>query len=381
MSASALPGHRPRVLQCLTHLALGGAEHVAFSLMEGLRQDFDFGVFAVRPGDAGEFGRSMLRKLEDWHIPLVDSGSALPLKLGGLPWAGVRLAKAARSFRPDVIHLHTEIPEAAAALMPRGRLGDGKPALLRTIHNSVYWASWPRIGRWCDHRLRLARVVAVSQAAREAFLGLRGEPGTPVGVIPNGISLPKGLPVFSRPPTNRARLLFAGRLETQKGADLLPAILAAVRPPAGRPAELVIHGDGAWSERLRSLEAAPPAGWTVRVLAPVPDLLRQLPGFDAVLVPSRFEGVGLIALEAMLQGVTLVATDAPGLREQLPPGHPWRARAGDAADFARVLQDVLDRPEALPEAARTAQEHVRGRFSAETMLTAYAALYASLLRG
>jgi glycosyltransferase involved in cell wall biosynthesis len=384
MSAPADSPRRLRVLHGITHLALGGAEQVAFTLMHGLKGEFDFAVFAVTAPDPGEFGRALRHELTALGVPVLSAGSAIPLKAGGLPLAGLRLARAVRAFQPDIIHLHTEIPEATAALLAPRPAGQG-PTLLRTIHNSVYWDFWPRIGRWTDRRLAAARIAGVSQAALGAFTALRAASGAPpppapAVLIPNGVEVPAGIEAATRQPDAPIRLLFAGRFEPQKGTDLLPAILAAVRLPAGRRGELTAYGSGAQAGVLHALADSPPPNWAVRVLPPVPQLARRLAGFDAVLMPSRYEGVGLIALEAMLQGVTLVATDAPGLREQLPPGHPWQARSGDAADFARVLQEVLDRPAALAPAVQTAREHVRARFSADAMLAAYAAQYASLAR-
>ena len=90
-----------------------------------------------------------------------------------------RLAQAVASVRPDVVHLHTEIPEFAWALasVPSRRVRT--VPVVRTVHNTVLWGGWGRMGRFAERRLASARVAAVSFAARTAFLDWRAIAGPP----------------------------------------------------------------------------------------------------------------------------------------------------------------------------------------------------------
>lgn len=383
MNSSTGKPPRPRVLHGLTHLGLGGAEQVAFTLIRSLRDEIDFAVFAVRGVEAGVIGESMRAELKAMGVSL-HVGTAAPIKYGGLVLAGWRAAQAVKRFQPDLIHLHTEIPEASHAMTVTLRPVLADIPLARTIHNSVYWHHWTRLGRWCERRMKRSHVACVSEDAREVFEQFRHEsaagplPAAPT-VIYNGVDVTDARSPRSRRDGESLRLLFAGRFESQKGADLLPEILSRVSLPGRRAVELVLHGHGMHEQRLRALAKRPPAGWTVHVLAPVPTLARQMPEFDLVLMPSRFEGLGLVAVEAALLGVPVVATDAPGLREALPPNHPWRARAGDVEDFARNLQRALEDRASWPEVARRAREFARARFDAGRMAGEYRRLYARAL--
>ena len=381
MNPPAPPPSRPRVLHCLTHLALGGAEQVAFTLLHGLRTQGEFAVFTAldRPGD--EIGARRRRDLAAAGVPL-HPGTRFPFKLGGMLLAGHRLALAVRRFRPDLLHLHTEIPEAAAAAMVALHPATARMPVVRTIHNSVYWAHWRPLGRWCDRRLPRPFVVGVSAAALTAFARLRAEsragplPASPV-LIPNGVIAPPARRPPDRTSANLIRILFAGRFEPQKGADLLPDVLRLVRPPAGRDCELILHGHGSLEPLLRALAAHPPPGWHVQVLGPRADLSAGLTDFDLVLMPSRFEGLSLLAVEAQQAGVPVIATDAPGLQETLPAHHPWVARAGDAASFARCLQAALAAPASWSAVAEQARGQALTRFDAGRMCAAYLDLYAA----
>lgn len=375
----------PRVLHCITHLALGGAERVALDLAQGLRPRFAAAVFAVQRTRPNAIGEAMRAELARDQTPLYP-GTRVPLRWGGLIPAALSAARAVRRWKPDIIHLHTEIPEAALAAMFALRAASTGAALIRTIHNSEYWEHWPRLGGWCDRRLSHSYVAGVSRGAIAAFERLRlrsqgGLPPAPPTLIFNAIAVPSTVPARPAGNDRHLRLVFAGRFEPQKGADLLPEIAARVRLPAGITCELSLYGIGSLEDRLRAFAAAPPAGWTVKVCAPIAGLSRHLPEFDLVLMPSRFEGLSLVALEAMQLGVPLIATDAPGLCEQLPPDHPWRAPAGDAVEFARALHGAITSRSTWATVATRARAFVRTTFSTTAMFAGYERLYAEARRG
>lgn len=372
---------RPKVLHVITHLALGGAERVALDLIHGMRETHRAAVCAIHGVSDDEIGRQMSAELAENSIP-VFTASRLRLKFGGMLPAGIRLANVIKQFKPDLIHLHTEIPEAsmamAAALFPHLKT----IPTVRTIHNSLYWHCWPKLGRWCDRQLENAMIAAVSEGAIAAFKSLRSAsgavapPATPT-LIYNGVRSTSAVRPLGKLPAKPMRLLFAGRFEFQKGADLLEKIVHQVHVPAGQTFDLSLFGSGKEEAALRRLAAQPPSGWTVRVAPPVSDLARKLAHYDVLLMPSRFEGLSLLAAEAMQQAVPLVTTDGPGLSEQLPPDYPWRARAGDAEDFARVLQNMLNQTESWGTVVAATQDYVQEHFSAAAMLRKYVSLYKS----
>jgi glycosyltransferase involved in cell wall biosynthesis len=322
----------------------------------------------------------MKRQLAETHTPWF-AGTKIPMKLGGMVPGGIALMHAVKRFRPDVLHFHSETPEACGAVMLRraeSRLG---VTSVRTIHNSIFWRYWPRIGRWCDRQLDHAWIACVSEAAREEFVRYRQDsgampPSASPRVIYNGVNVPQRLPRKVSASPKLHRLLFAGRFEYQKGTDVLCTALPHVRLSAESRAELTFLGQGAHEPLIRKLAASPPSGWTIHVQAPVADLALVLPEFDLVVMPSRFEGLGMVAIEATLCGLPVVATDASGLRETLPPEYPWRAAPGDAASLASVLTVALALRSRWAETVESAQRFTAARFSASAMNSAYRQLYA-----
>lgn len=369
---------RPRVLQCVSHLALGGAERVAITLIESLRADCVFSMYAVRGLADGTVGSSLKHQLITSHIPLA-TGPRIPMRLGGMLTGGIGLARAVRRFQPNVIHLHTEIPEASYAVMARLFPSLRTIPVVRTIHNSVIWQFWPALGRACDRQMTDALVAGVSTDAMHAFLSLRrssgaDQPKVPPTTIYNGVHPVEPAPMF-RTPDGIIRMVYGGRFEPEKGTDLLPEILARTRLPPGRRVHLTIQGSGRHEMVLRWLERNSPTGWTVEVAPPVPRFAEQLASYDVALLPSRHEGLPLVAIEALLAGIQLVATDAPGLREALPSSHPWLAAAGDAASFAAALEFACANQDRWPAIAESGRDFALERFSVEKMAARYRSLY------
>lgn len=376
--------NRPRILQCITRLGLGGAEAMTFTLIEALRHEWSFGVFAVRGVEHSDIGRHLRARLQEWNVPLF-CGPRIPFKAGGMAASGLAMFAALRRFQPAAVHLHTEIPEAACATMVT--LTRRRPnVVIRTIHSSMYWHVWRRLGRWMERQLADAHVACVSEDARSTYLRFRegtgaGPPFAPPKLIYNGAKQPppRTTRLADRQP-DTINVVVAGRFEYEKGTDLLPEILAHARVPDGVRAHLVLQGRGPHLPILRGLAAKPPAGWSIELRPPVADFSQRIGDFDLLLVPSRFEGLALVAVEAALAGVPVVATDAMGLREALPPDHPWRGRAGNAADIGSVLTRALRERDRWGEVAQRSRAFAEARFGVDRMARHYAELYACALR-
>ena len=150
-------------------------------------------------------------------------------------------------------------------------------------------------------------------------------------------------------------LLFVGRLQPLKGAELAVETLAATRAstPAGRDAQLVIVGgpsgpDGdATLARLRSMAEELGVAGCVRFVDPLPHhlLSTYYRAADVCLVPSRSESFGLVALEAAACGTPVVASDVGGLRDSVFEGRTgYLVEGRDSDAFARRVADILSDP-------------------------------------
>lgn len=259
------------------------------------------------------------------------------------PGARDALAREVIAFRPDVLHFHNVVRELSVAVLtaapdvPRvttvhdGRLlgdADGQGALLR---------SWQRLrGRWDREvaRRHAGPLLAVSgplQARLQAAGFGTVHRAWPWAAAPTA-------PVCA--PASSRDLAFVGRLDPDKGVDLLvDAFLASHRPGS----RLLLAGSGS----LR-----PPRDPRIVLLGRLDrtGVSALLGSVRAVVLPSlparRPEGAPLALIEALVHGRPLVVSDDPGCREIARDGTPHPAGlvvpAGDLPALSAALGRVLD---------------------------------------
>lgn len=206
---------------------------------------------------------------------------------------------------------------------------------------------------------RASRISATSDSSRDA--ANRISPSTPVEMVSAGV--PEELFEIRRRPENF--LLYFGRLDIfHKGIDTLLeaiALIAKTRPTI----ELRIAGRGSSGEKIAAMVEKLGIQKNVRLLGAVSDSERnELLATAAVqLMPSRFEGFGLAAAEAMAAGVPLVAAAVGSLPEVVDaPRGGVLIPAEDARALAAATEKLLDDPYGRSTLSITARESAR-RFS------------------
>ena len=271
-----------------------------------------------------------------WRLALV------PLFLASYAQAARRAAR-----RADLVHAHW-LPSALPALLT------GKPFVVQLWGTDVELA---RRAPWlARHLLRRARLVlAPSQAlAEEArLLGARD-----VRVVPSGVDFPESV----SPPDDPPHVLYAGRLSEEKGVlELLAATAALPR---------VVVGDGPLRARVPDT-----AGFV-----PPSNLGAYYERAAVVACPSRREGYGVVAREAMAYGRPVVASAVGGLVDAVehevtgllvPPGDAEALRAA----LGRLLEDA----ELRQRLGAVARRRARERWSWDAATRATVAAYRAAL--
>lgn len=165
------------------------------------------------------------------------------------------------------------------------------------------------------------------------------------------------------------RIVFA-----HKGHDL--AIRAmAMRLRAWKDLHLLVVGDGPDEERLRTM--ASEAGIADRLhitgWSESPEITYC--AMDMLVIPSRFEGLPLVALEAMYYGLKIVATDVDGLAEVIP--REWRVPYGDSEALARKIDDL--RRSNVPQLLEANRQRVIQEYNAERFSREFAVALEAIL--
>ena len=172
--------------------------------------------------------------------------------------------------------------------------------------------------RLTRYLLRRAQVVVLSARMRQDLLA-HGFPLAGVKVIPNGVDLTRFRPTSpGSPPTRQASLvLYIGRLNFQKGVDVLLAAWRDVQEllPESQRARLVIVGAGPGRAQLEGLTASLDVAKSVTFVGEQSDVAAWLRRGDVAVLPSRWEGMPNALLEAMASGLPCVATRVSGSEE------------------------------------------------------------------
>jgi glycosyltransferase involved in cell wall biosynthesis len=164
-----------------------------------------------------------------------------------------------------------------------------------------------------------------------------------------------------------------GRLTRQKGQDVLVAGWPRVRDRVP-DAELALVGSGPDREPLAARKVP-----GVRLVGQRRDVRDWLAAADVVAVPSRWEGMPLVLLEAMAVGRSVVAADVPGAREALGDRAGAVVPPEDPSELSAALAlRLLDRPRADAEGT-AGRSRVEARFDLRRSTAAVARMYEALV--
>lgn len=351
-----------RVLQ-VVRPAQGGMRSHVLTLLDGLDPATISCAVAAPPAFVRE---TLLHPQVAATIPLDIAARFSPVRDY---LAARRLASVIPQFA-DVVHAHGARAGWVCALASRYR----PFPFIFTAHNLVRSDLAARLGIPFIGA-SAACVVAVSPSVADSLVSC-GLPRAKIHVIPNGIDPADFGPastearVAARKSLGIAETAFvvasAARLSREKGMDTL---LSAAGQRLGMT--FLIAGDGPLKAAL-----AKQCPSNARLLGRLDDIRPLLAAADLFALPSRREGQGIAALEAMASGIPLVASRVGGLADMLTEGDTaLLVPAGDAdalaAALSRLQSDSRLRQKLAENASRLVSEH----YSAEQMLSALTAVY------
>ncbi|WP_086782692.1 glycosyltransferase family 4 protein, partial [Crossiella equi] len=313
----------------------------------------------THPGeDVLSEGVRVLRVAEDpAHLTFEDDLVAWTLGMGhAMVRAGLRLL---RDWRPQVVHAHDWLVGHAAITLAEAadaplvstihatEAGRHSGWLSSTVSQQVHSVEW-----WLANRSDA--MITCSAAMRDEAVHLFEVEPELITVLHNGIE-PRRWRVDAEEvagartrhtPGGGPLLLFFGRLEWEKGVqDLLAALPRIRRSHPGT--RLVVAGKGNHEQQLAEDAKRYRVRRSVDFVGHLADrdLSALLPAADAVVLPSRYEPFGIVALEAAAAGAPLVASTAGGLGEVVRHGRTGLSfAAGDLDGLTSAVRAVLVSP-------------------------------------
>jgi len=252
---------------------------------------------------------------------------------------------------------------------------------IRVAERHCRWHLWADrlTTRWVDRYVCVSRSVAEFSAAKAGLAAER------LVVIPNGVDLgqfaspsPEGVDDLEIA-AGRRLVTFIGRLDRQKGVRWLLETAAQWLPRLPN-CDLVLVGRGSNRPALEQFAMDCGIGPRVHFLGWRPDTPRILAASDLLVLPSRWEGMPNVVLEAMASGLPVLATDVEGVRELLGENADAQMVAyGDTPGFVDKVVRLLSDRGLADRLARENRRRIERMFSIERTVAAYEDLWASML--
>lgn len=321
-------------------------------------------VMAVRPIYRGRVASNAGVWPAEWiHYPALPGGAGLStagLFVYARVLSGVR--KLHRQQPIDLIHAHAALPCGHAAALLQRELGI--PFVI-TVHGLDAYSTrqvggrageWSRrVSRWVYSKAQ--RVICISEKVRD---GVLEKPTTPIrtAVVYNGV----GAQAFSPAPgpVTSPRLLSVGNLIPIKGHEVLLRAFAAVLSEFPDLSCEVI-GDG--PERSRLLRFCDELGVadsvTFRGRQTRTEVAEAMRNCSLFALPSRYEALGCVYLEAMATGKPVIACHGQGIDEVIVHGrNGWLIEPDDLAGLKSALSELLRAPKLRREMGEAARQTI-----------------------
>jgi len=350
-----------KILFLTTHINTGGITSYLSSLAQGLIAE-GHKIFLVSSGGDRE------KDLEGLGIQVIRLDIKTKSELSPKVYRAIGpICKVIRDEKIDIIHAHTRVTQVLGVIVSRFC---GKP-YVSTCHGFFK----PRLSRKlfpCWGR----QVIAISTQVQNHLINDLHVPAKTITVINNGIDLSeftdineeerilkrKELGLYSGP-----ILGMIARLSDVKGQDILihamPEILRKVSS-----AKLLLVGQGKMEESWKSLVQGLGLEDEVIFLPVISKTAQILKALDLFVVPSRQEGFGLSAIEAMAMGLPVVASKVGGIPDIIEDGKTgFLVAAENSQELSRKIIEVLKDIAKAKRVALAGQSSVRKRFSLKEM--------------
>jgi glycosyltransferase involved in cell wall biosynthesis len=349
-----------RIVHIGSTLYRGGVSTAVANLCRAQR-DLGHRVWLV--SDGGEAAESLAAYgVELCTVPM-NGSQPVPLARSVPP-----VRRLLRAARPHVLHVHGRGPSLASLLA--GRYPDW--FTLHSTHLTEQVAPYDR-GWVRRHLSPLGRSLFVLDPRAAAYCrDHMGVPAHRVQCVPNGVDCERFTPptASQRARTRRSfgagpsevLVAYVGRFGQEKQPMAVVELARAARQADLGHVRFVLVGEGPLEPQVRAEVARSGLAETCQVrgwMDPVP----LLQAADLLVMPSLFEGYGLVAAEALACGCPVLRSRTGGFEAMVREGVTGFGCEPDAADFVRVGLEVLRRSEHLGRMRGPAAAHARAHLS------------------
>lgn len=367
-----------RILQILRAPVGGLFRHVSDLTRELASRGHQIGIVADSLTSDGLTAERLGRLLP--YAALGIHSTPMPRTVGvGDLTSPFRIRKLAKDLDIQVLHGHG----AKGGLNARwARIGAKHRVALNTPHGGVLNY---KVGSPVGLVFRLFEMMIVdltdgfifeSAFAQQAFFRMIAHPTKPTPVIHNGLAPEEFEPIVPGP--DAKDFVFIGEFREMKGIRYLIEAIAEVRGPGGRPATMVMAGDGPDMASIKAQIAQLGLQDRITLLGAKPARPTLALGRCEV-VPSLAESLPYVILEAASAARPVIATNVGGVSEIFGPTSASLIPPADTPALRRAMQNFMDDPAAAETEMRQRLDYIRDRFSLRHMADQIEALYRQVL--
>lgn len=359
-----------RVLQLVTDLDVGGAPLIVKQLAQGL-SDSGYEVMVVGLGGEGAVGDELRGRSIETHF--LNASGVCDVRIFA------KLARLIGRFGPDILHSHLVHANVVGRIVG-GLMGVG--GIIATIHTAEQGKQWHLTAE--NLTCRLSDItVCVSPSVRQHTQRYSQVPSEKLRVIANGINYHRFAHADPADPAelglapDKTTLIFVGRLDAVKNIDMLLRVVE--RLGDRHNLQCLIVGQGPQHQHLEKLSQQLGIADRVRFIGLRGDVERLLKAADIMIMPSRWEGFGMSALEAMASGVPVVASRTPGLADLIE--HEQTGLLVDANNlegFCQTVEKLIVDKDLARRLSQNAQKYAKD-FTIQKMVNSYIRLYEKVI--
>ena len=320
-----------KVFHIISHFDVGGAEKVAFNIAQSCNESIEYHMVAVL--------KATSQYTKDFQIEVAKSGIKVHQSKIHNNKLGIILFPFWFLFiyiyhRPIIIHTHTEVPDLSIYLFWKlfGVFINKHTKFIRTIHNNILWNKWKRIGQTVENFYKQhGKNIAISISTQKSYFKTYQQL---CPIIYNGLSMPNSRK-FNNIHKNKINIVFAGRIEYQKGIPVLSEIVQRFK----NDDRIFFHIIGSGSMEQALLENLKDCHNYIHYQR-VYRLADYLHNFDYLFMPSLFEGLALMPIEAGFSKTPAIINSCVGLEETMPDDWPLKVKDNNIDDYITIFNSL-----------------------------------------
>ncbi len=374
-----------KIVHIISNLSIGGAQLLLYDILKNIESEYQIYIVTI---DSGHY----IEKFRTHGFNVID------IKCKGLinPLIYFKLKKIIKKIKPDVVHTHLLKADFYGRLAAKNLK---VPLIISTCHNdsTIHKVSrntrkniFDHIDNWIIDFTN-SYIVAISEKVKEYLIERKnGSIASRIKVIYNGIDVSKEKFLLNRDEIVSFKnsmhlkeddivIVIVGRLEEQKGhLDFLRSVIPLIKK---YNLKILILGEGSKRVKIENFIGNEKLDKNIFLYGFIDETQKYFEISDICVIPSIWEGFGIVACEAMLKGKIVLASNVGGLKEIIDDGiDGYLYSLGNEKELNEKLECIILNYQNLKSVGLAAISKVKDKFNIETNAKEYFELYKEKLK-